>query len=229
MTSRRIKEFPAKYTGSIVEKFRDLVDKYGADGDYILDPMAGVGGIHKLYEICTTRVRTCGIELEQEWADCHPNTEQGSCLELPHNYRGDDWDWIIVSPPYGNRMADSHTPGPNDKSYRNTYRHRLGRPLSEDSGAGLQWGGRYREFHTEAWVEAYRVLKPGGFFVLNIKDHIRKGERQHVTGWHIQALMEIGFIPKEYLRVDVTGNGFGTNGNVRIDYEAVVMFVKPQQ
>ena len=48
----------------------------------------------------------------------------------------------------------------------------------------MQWGDAYRSFHVKAWREAWRVLRPGGRFVLNIKDHIRNGERMPVTDWH---------------------------------------------
>lgn len=44
-----------------------------------------------------------------------------------------------------------------------------------------------------AWAEAYRVLRPGGLLILNLKDHIRRGEVQRVTFWHISAAQELGF------------------------------------
>ena len=52
---------------------------------------------------------------------------------------------IATSPCFGNRMADHHEA--RDPSVRHTYRHRLGRPLSEGSAGALQWGPAYREFH----------------------------------------------------------------------------------
>ena len=43
--------------------------------------------------------------------------------------------------------------------------------------------------HVAVWTECRRVLKPGGIFVLNVKDHIRKGVLQEVTKWHSVALL----------------------------------------
>ena len=56
----------------------------------------------------------------------------------------------------------------------------------------MQWGPEYREFHEQAWTEAVRVLRPGGRFVLNIKDHIRKERWWDVAAWHIQTLTARG-------------------------------------
>tara|TARA_R110000803_G_scaffold130778_6_gene198059 strand:+ start:1296 stop:2030 length:735 start_codon:yes stop_codon:yes gene_type:complete len=224
--TRRIKNFPAKYTPVLLERIAELVDIHGQGGDTVLDPMAGVGGIHALREL--TRLSglwTQGIELEQEWADCHFATEQGSVLELP--FPDMFFDWVIVSPPYGNRMADNHMPGPDDKSNRITYRHRLGRALTAGSAGGMQWGDGYREFHRSAWAEAVRVLKPGGHFVLNCKDHIRKGVVQPVTQFHVDTLSEdLGMRIIQSDRVPVSGNGFGQNGKARIPYENIVLLRK---
>lgn len=104
-----------------------------------------------------------------------------------------------------------------DASRRNTYRHALGRPLHPANSGTLQWGDDYRTFHVAAWAELARVLTPGGRFVLNIKDHIRRGERQHVTDWHCEALAALGFAEIEHRRVDCPGQRFGANGGVRID------------
>jgi hypothetical protein len=51
----------------------------------------------------------------------------------------------------------------------------LGRPLTPGNSGALQWGEEYRALHVAVWTECRRVLKPGGIFVLNVKDHIRGG------------------------------------------------------
>lgn len=119
-------------------------------------------------------------------------------------------------------MADHHEA--KDASRRNTYRHALGRPLSPNNSGGLQWGDKYRAFHARAWAEVYRVLRPSGRFVLNIKDHIRDGKAQEVPLWHYVALMEIGFRREQSIFVRCPGNLFGENRDLRIGGEHIMVF-----
>ena len=65
------------------------------------------------------------------------------------------------------------------------------------------------------------MLKPGGRFILNIKDHIRGGKRQHVTGWHLDVLTAIGFRLVTQREVPVPGIRVGRNADARIGFETV--------
>jgi SAM-dependent methyltransferase len=113
---------------------------------------------------------------------------------------------------------------------RNTYRHVLGRPLAAGNTGAMQWGTAYRNTHRAAWFDAGRVLRPGGLFVLNVKDHLRKGARQHVTEWHVGVLRYgLGFEVVAHDRVETRGLGHGQNGDVRIPYESVVTLRKPRR
>jgi hypothetical protein len=93
----------------------------------------------------------------------------------------------------------------------------------------MQWGPGYTRFHDRAWREAVRVLKPG-LFVLNVKDHIRRGKRQPVTNWHVQNLTEIhGLEVVESIAVDCPGMRYGANRHDDDLPEWVVVFSKPTQ
>ena len=134
------------------------------------------------------------------------------------------FDAICTSPTYANRLADHHEA--RDNSPRHTYRHTLGRPLSPGNSGQLQWGDAYRAFHLEAWTECRRVLQPEGFLVLNVKDHIRKGELQPVTNWHAVTLLMLGFTCTARVHVPCPGQRHGANGHLRVDYESVLRFRK---
>lgn len=70
---------------------------------HVLDPFAGVGGIHDLAD---DRWNTYGVELEPEWAHQHPRTRVGDATAL--EWGDDSVDVVATSPCYGNRMADTY-------------------------------------------------------------------------------------------------------------------------
>lgn len=208
---------PARYSDAILDLSRQLVP----EGALVLDPFAGTGRIHEL-----EHAFTFGIEIEPEWAEMHPRTILGDALELP-SFWTDLFDVIVTSPTYGNRMADHHEA--RDGSRRITYRHVLGRPLHENNSGGLQWGEKYRDFHQRAWAEAVRVLRPGGLFILNISDHVRRGKVEPVSSWHVMTLEDLGLTVVKAHRVATPRMRFGANATTRVDHELVIEFTKGQQ
>lgn len=206
---------PARYSNELMPHFRELL---GAG--MVLDPFAGTGKIHELREY---GFGTVGVEIEPEWANLHPGTVVGSALDLA--FADETFDAICTSPTYGNRLADSHNA--SDAHLRRSYTHDLGRKLHDDNSGAMQWGFDYQLFHEKAWAEAVRVLKPGGVFVLNIKDHIRAGAWQDVVGWHVGALCALG-LGVFAIRPVVTGHlRQGANAELRVPAEMVIAFEKP--
>ena len=211
---------PAKYTDALFPVFARLIPPATRG----LDPFGGTGKIFKLYDLVDKLDIAC-VEIEPECAASDSRIMIGNALDLP--FEDGTFDWICTSPTYGNRMADHHEA--KDKSTRNTYRHALGRPLHRDNAGALQWGRDYQEFHLRAWKEAWRVLKPGGRFILNCKDHIRRGRRVGVCAWHVDALLALGFLLCETIPIACPGNRFGQNGKQRVEHELVFCFGKPSE
>lgn len=212
---------PAKFSKPILEIVKRSMEENYFRG-ICLDPMAGQGGIHELADKYRL---TVGVELEPEWAIQHPRTIQGDALRLDLcGFTDESVDGIFVSPSYGNRMADSFES--TDGSKRHTYRHYLGRPPSEGSSAVMQWtngrgGNAYREFHVKAWIESLRVLKDGGYFWLNVSNHIRKGEEQKVSEWHRDTLKLLGIDWIEEIAVETRRQRHGSNRELRLANEWV--------
>jgi SAM-dependent methyltransferase len=170
---------PAKFSDILLPIFSKELQGYNK----ILDPFAGTGKLRLV------RPDAFLLEIEPEWAMCSGATV-GDALALP--WKNGVFDAVCTSPTYGNRMADHFTDHQKNKNYtRNTYRHALGRPLSANNSGRMQWGDNYRDFHKKAWVEVWRVLRPGGKFVLNVSDHIRKGVVQEVTRTKSGAACEL--------------------------------------
>ena len=218
---------PARYSAGMLPIFVDIM-AYELFASFVslkvLDPFAGTGRIHDLRDLIT--VETVGVELEAEWADLHADTICGNALHLP--FEDHEFDVICTSPTYGNRLADSHNA--SDPERRRSYTHDLGRKLHDDNSGAMQWSLEYREFHLKAWAEAVRVLRPGGLFILNIKDHIRDGVQQPVSTWHAATLVSLGLdydpelsqgVPTRHLRQGSTPE--------RAGQELVLVFKRPNQ
>lgn len=239
-------EHPAKFSDPILATMYEVI-AIGYDLDEplsILDPFGGVGGIHSLAPE-SVAWETYAIELEPEWAsvsaeygwtwcgdfmDFEPNTSpfirEDSAGQYMHRQK--TFDVIATSPAYGNRMADHHNA--QDDSRRLTYRHRLGRDLTENNSGGMQWGDEYRAFHHYAWRKVARMLPLNGLFLLNVKDHVRRGKMQQVPQWHRDKVQHFGFVLEQDIHVPVRGMGFGANQQtLKVDYEHVYVFRKDVQ
>lgn len=219
---------PARYSAALIPVFLELLDpllnQYGPGNVTVLDPFAGVGGIHVLAD---HGYDTHGIEIEPKYAATHRRTKRGDATDLPFD---DNQFWAVVtSPCYGNRLADSYNSA--DPEARRSYHHDLGRKPSKGSAATLHWKGAdegdYCTLHDTAWCEAVRVLRPGGRLILNVKDHIRDGHIQDVSAWHADVLgRRLGLRLVAWRAVTTPGLRSGENGEARVPVEYVIAFDK---
>lgn len=223
---------PAPYPISVLEALRSVVPK-----GLVLDPLGGIGRLGRLglgWQVVTS-------DIEASWASQGPSN--GTVLSVVADARrlpflDESFDAVATSPPYGNRLADQDasqqrgmTGGLQSDRTRRTYRRFLGRNLNVANGGGMQWGDAYRELHQAIWQESWRVLKPGGTLVLNIKDHIRNGKRQHVVEWHHRELLRLGFLWRGGISVPLSGDQnmgrLRKQGRETVDDEDVSVWLKP--
>lgn len=213
---------PARWSSGVLQAIAGVSDRHGPFDWPVLDPFAGVG-----LPVLTACVEAepgmvIGLELEPEWAEASGAMCVDSLTWL-RNRHDDTLGGLVTSPCYGNRMADDHTPSKADTSDRITYRHRLGRPLSSGSAAGMQWGKEYRAFHRVIWSECYRCLAPGSLAVVNVANHIRGGVEQHVVEWHLAVWLDLGATVVEVVHVPTRKMAKGQNGKVRTDGERLLV------
>lgn len=215
---------PAKYSDALIPLFWEIVEQYRVHS--ILDPMAGVGKIGLLRDYGFAG-RIVANEIEPEWAaqaPAHVEMHVGDAANMTWARDG-EFDAIVTSPTYGNRMADHHNA--RDGSRRYTYRHVLGRPLNPANTGQMQWGEAYREAHRRIWTECVRVLRPGGIMVVNCKNHIRRGEIVRVSEWHAEELQRQGLRFLDKITIQTPGMRHGANAGLRVDHEDVWVFRKP--
>ncbi len=211
------KTHPATYSNAIL----DAVAPWVAGMELVVDPFAGTGRIHELRDRGVEW--TIGIELEAEWAGLHPDTICGDARRLLDHVEAGTVDGIVVSPTYANRMADTYT----DESVRQTYTACLGRPLTDGNSGAMQWGDDYRALHRAVWSVCREALGLGGLFILNCKNHVRDGEIQRVTEWHVQELIvEHGLDLVAWDIVPTRGLMAGENHEQRVGFESVVVLRK---
>jgi DNA modification methylase len=200
---------PAPFSPNIL----DEIEKWVEPGWTVLDPFAGSGRIHWLRNNWTI-----GTEIEYEWAWLDPMTINANALYLP--FRDKSFDAVVTSPTYGNRMADHHNA--KDDSKRITYRHVLGRELHPENTGRMQWGDKYRTTNMAALKEMYRVCRTR--LILNVSDHIRKGEQMPVVEWWCKAAEEVGFKPEALKPIATKRMRMGANSKARVAHEAIIGF-----
>lgn len=213
---------PAKFSAPIIEVAALALDGVSLLGQggvaTVLDPFAGTGLIHELRDLGD--FYTVGVEIEPEWAEMHPDTVVGDALSLP--FPDGSFDAVFTSPTYGNRLADHHDA--KDGSTRRSYKHDLGRDLHPNNSGMLHWGEEYRIFHRMAWDEVRRVVRRGGRFVLNVKNHVRAKEQQRVVEWHIDTLIRKGWTLQAMEPLPAKGMRYGQNHEARVGFEYVLVF-----
>ncbi len=222
--------FPPQIINSIRPRLHRLVDTDEV-GVRLLDPFVGIGGVEAL----GLPWEYHGVEIEQEWgvqAEARGiSVHHGDARDLP--WSDEYFGVICTSPAYGNRMADAYAPDLSNPKHRKrtSYRIFLGRPLTEGNGGAIHWGEAYRELHVAIWRESVRVLKPGGVFILNCKDHSRKKEIRPVTAWHVGVLVNLGLEPLEASPIWLRGNQNTATMRKRgiqvVDNEWVIALRKP--
>lgn len=211
---------PATYTNSFIPKFAKLL--FGCSN--VLDPFAGIGKLALIKEHGFTGKVVCN-ELEPEWVKASIyNVDEWHIGDAQNMAWAEDnsFDAICTSPTYGNRMADHYNA--KDKSKRITYKHYLGRDLNAQNTGRMQWGNKYREKHLQIYKEFERVIKNEGIIIINVSDHIRKGNIINVVDWHKEALTNLRMKFIEEIRIETPRMKFGQNAKKRVQHESILVF-----
>jgi len=158
-----------------------------------------------------------------DWCRVQSVSEPGPTVDVFDISVEDDCSFIAN----GVAVHNSDIYDGRDGSARHTYRTALGRDLTVNNTGGMQWDRDYRDLHREIYDQLTTVLQPDGLLLLNMKDHRRDGQWQHVTHWHLTTLIELGFRFITAERIECPGNGHGQNLADRIEFETLLVMQAP--
>jgi DNA modification methylase len=173
---------------------RLLVEFFTKRDGLVLDPFAGVGGT--LLGAATARPprRAVGIEVSPKWTAVYAGVArdleakglagislqtmvQGDCLEELGKLEPESFDFIATDPPYNVHFKITMSVGKQGK-YKEWANRRTDYDMkSEDRRdfANLSGYGAYLDAMEKAFSACYRVLKPGKYLALIVRNAYQGG------------------------------------------------------
>lgn len=202
---------------------RWLVDRYTQPGETIADPMAGIGSLllaaTMQRHVIVREIEPRWLTLLQQNAT-HITLQAGlfaGAIDIAQADAQESWgyqaDHLLFSPPYG--CSASTTPQARRMlpyklhqglvSYRERWQRFLAQPNAGTMGAvvfhygshpaqiGPLRGVRYWQAMRMVYIQARVALRPDGYMMLIIKDHIRDGQRVPTANQTITLCETVGF------------------------------------
>lgn len=202
---------------------RWIIERYTLPGETIADPMAGIGSVlfaaTMQRHVVAREIEPRWLDLLRENA-AHITVHAGlfaGQIDIGQADARQPWgyqtDYIVFSPPYGNEASTT----PNGRRmlpyrllnptvpYDRRWQHLVKHPTPGAMGAvtfhygthpdqiGHFRGERYWQAMRLIYAQAYTSLRPHGYLVLIVKDHIREGKRVATATTTISLCEELGF------------------------------------
>ena len=205
---------PATWNDALIAAAVELIDHHTEEPGILIDPMAGEG---RHYEALADAGWTLILSDIHAWPHRSSRVVHGDATDIARD--DNSIDVLLTSPPFGNRLADKMS---TDDDRRITYADRRGCDTADNDAAGLQWGSAYRSTMQDIWTETARVLRDDGLAVIDIKDHIRRDVRQHVTAWTVDAWQQLGWTVTDIIPVPAIGYRGVRHDRARTDAHSLI-------
>ncbi len=237
-----------------IQTYQWLVEKYTNPGDWILDPMSGVGTVHFA---ATMGRNTMAVEISEDFVDIqYLNLQKldetlginadsivahGDCrrvLPAPNPAWGlyAQPNSIIFSPPYGDLWKVTKQTDFHKEKHINIGYDEQDANVGQISNYPL-----YLNAMREIYTICNRCLLIGSRMIIVVKDYVKQGRRVYCSKDNLVMALQSGFIfedwhqrytdPKVFqikARKDRAEKG-NINIELNIDYEDVIVLVKSQE
>ena len=169
------------HTGDNSDVFPKILSLHVPKGAKIADVTYGLGVFWKNINLA---------DYELLASDLKTGTD---CRHLP--YDSASLDCVVFDPPYMEglyRRSNGHLAGSGTHSaFRNAYSN------GQNTEGGPKWHGAVLDMYFRGGAEAYRVLKPGGVFIVKCQDEV-SANTQRLT--HVEIIIkyeQFGFYAKD--------------------------------
>ncbi|HKZ59639.1 MAG TPA: DNA methyltransferase [Candidatus Thermoplasmatota archaeon] len=173
---------------------RQLIEFFTKRGGEVLDPFAGVGGTLLGAAIASPPRKAVGIEVSPKWAAVYEAVAKdlsgkglkslndqrmvvGDCLEVMKSFEDGGFDFIVTDPPYNVHFKITMSVGKQGK-YKEWANRRTDFDMKSDDArdfANLGSYGAYLDAMEAAFRECFRVLKPGKYMALIVRNAYQGG------------------------------------------------------
>jgi DNA modification methylase len=174
---------------------RQLIEFFTKGGGRVLDPFAGVGGTLLGAASAKPPRRAVGIEVSRKWigvyervaADLHAKgmtaldvqeMVHGDCIEAMGKMEDASFDFIATDPPYNVHFKITMAVGKQGK-YKEWANRRTDFDMKSDDPRDLANLGSYSAYldaMERAFSQCHRVLKPGKYMALIVRDAYQGGK-----------------------------------------------------
>ncbi len=187
---------------------KHLIEFFTRGGERVLDPLAGVGGT-LLGAALSDPPRDClGIEINPAWVEIYHQVISenpglpayplltGDCLEIMAGLPANSFHFIAADPPYNTHLQRTMCNGRYDDRFANRRTdYAMHSPDARDLANAASYEA-YLEAVGRVLAACYRLLHPGRYMVVILRDAYQKGEYIFTHADVARRAQQQGFIPK---------------------------------
>ncbi len=194
------------------ELMRQLIEFFTTRSGRVLDPFAGVGGTLLGASLCSPPREAVGVEINPKWVEVYRRTLErlaaegrplagqelltGDCREVLRRFPDGHFQFVVTDPPYNVHFERTMCDGRYDTSHANRRTDYDMRSDDPADLANLPSYERYLEAMEVAFRECLRVLEPGRYMAVIVRNAYQAGRYVFTHVDLARRAEAAGFVPK---------------------------------